>query len=74
MGRVTSEPVPAAAGTCPFCHAPVSAEDAHCPSCGWALAGVEGRPGPYSTRALWWTVAGFVAVYVLTLGIVVLTH
>jgi hypothetical protein len=46
----------------------------HCPECGWSLAGVDGRPGPYSRSALWWTVAGFVAVYMITLGIVALTH
>ncbi len=38
------------------------------------LAGVGGRPGAYSRLALWWTVAGFVAVYVLVLAVVALTR
>jgi hypothetical protein len=71
---VTSEPVPIGGGGCPLCATEVDESATYCPECGWSLAGVDGRPGPYSRSALWWTVAGFVAVYVITLGIVALTH
>jgi hypothetical protein len=35
---------------------------------------VDGRPGPYSKVALWWTGGGLLAVYLITLAIVALTH
>jgi hypothetical protein len=35
---------------------------------------VNGRPGPYSKVALWWTGVGLLAVYLITLAIVALTH
>ena len=38
------------------------------------MAGVDGRPGPYSRRTLWWTGGGFLAIYLITLAIVALTH
>jgi len=50
------------------------ASDERCPSCGFALAGVDGRPGPFSRTVLWWSVAGFAAVYLATLAIVVVTR
>jgi hypothetical protein len=39
-----------------------------------SLAGVDGRPGPYSKAALWWTGGGFLVIYLITLAIVTLTH
>ena len=69
-----SEPAPATGGTCPLCATPVGGETPRCPECGWSLAGVDGRPGPYSKAALCWTGAGLLAVYLITLAIVVLTH
>jgi hypothetical protein len=71
---VTMEPAPAADGACPLCDAAVAVDARRCPACGWSLAGVDGRPGPYSARALWWTGAGFLVVYLITLAIVGLTH
>jgi len=71
---VTTEPVPTAEGACPLCGVAVAVEARRCPACGWSLAGVDGRPGPFSVRALWWTGAGFLAVYLITLAIVALTH
>jgi zinc-ribbon domain len=68
-------PSPAAASAvCPVCGAPVAPEDARCPACGYDLAGVDGRPGAYSRWALWWTVAGFVAIYAIVLVIVAITN
>jgi hypothetical protein len=69
-----SEPAPATSGTCPLCATAVGDETQRCPECGWSLAGVDGRPGPYSKVALWWTGGGLLAVYLITLAIVALTH
>ena len=66
-----TEPGP---GLCPVCSALVEAADTRCPECGYDLAGVAGRPGAYSRRALWWTVAGFVAIYVIVLAVVIATN
>jgi hypothetical protein len=72
---VTAEPSPPlASGTCPLCATATFADDERCPSCGFALAGVEGRPGPFSRTVLWWSIVGFVAVYLATLAIVVVTR
>ena len=71
---MTSEPVPTAEAACPLCGFAVAIEARRCQACGWSLAGVDGRPGPFSARALWWTGAGFLAVYLITLAIVALTH
>ena len=46
-----------------MCGAPVAAEAMRCGNCGYHLAGVDGRPGPFNRRALWWSVAGLLAVY-----------
>jgi hypothetical protein len=45
-----------------------------CGSCGYHLAGVAGRPGPFSRRALWWSAASLLAVYLLTLLVVALAR
>ena len=72
---MTPEPSPPlATGTCPLCATATMAGDQRCPACGFALAGVDGRPGPFSRTVLWWSVAGFVAVYLLTLAVVVVTR
>jgi hypothetical protein len=72
---VTPEPSPPlATGTCPLCATATMAVDQRCPACGYALAGVDGRPGPFSRIVLWWSIAGFVAVYLLTLAVVVVTR
>jgi predicted amidophosphoribosyltransferase len=60
--------------TCPLCDQPVSPADERCAACGYHLAGVGGRPGPFSRAALWWTAAGLVFVYLVTLLIVALTN
>ena len=53
---MTSEPIPAGGGGCPLCGVAVGADARRCPACGWSLAGVDGRPGPFSARTLWWIV------------------
>ena len=67
--RVEPEP-----GVCPVCSTLVAATDARCPVCNYDLAGVAGRPGAYSRAALWWTVVGFVAVYLVVLLVVIATN
>jgi len=65
------EPV---AGTCPQCGNAVAQVLVRCGSCGFDLAGVDGRPGPFSRATLLWTAIGFLAVYLVTLGIVALAR
>ena len=62
------------ASVCPLCATPVRPGMERCPECGYSLAGVGDRPGAYSRAALWWTVAAFVAVYVLVLAVVAATR
>lgn len=41
-----------------------------CPSCGYHLAGVDGRPGPLDRAALIWTTAGLALAYALAVLVV----
>lgn len=61
-------------GACPLCGAPVEGAARRCPDCGLDLAGVGGRPGAYSRPVLWWTVAGFLAIYVVVVVVVALAN
>jgi hypothetical protein len=71
MPEAIPEPV---TGTCPLCGNPVAAVLVRCSSCGFSLAGVDGRPGPFSRATLLWTAIGFLAVYLVTLGVVALAR
>jgi predicted amidophosphoribosyltransferase len=75
---VSAEPTPTAGpdpGTvCPLCATPVATVAKRCPECGYSLAGVGTRSSAYSRAALWWTVAAFVAVYVVVLAVVAATR
>jgi len=75
---VSAQPEPPRAedlsGLCPVCSTPVTPSERRCPTCNYDLAGVAGRPGAYSRMALWWTVAGFVVVYLVVLAIVIATN
>jgi predicted amidophosphoribosyltransferase len=77
-GLVSAQPEPPRiedrSGLCPVCSTPVAASETRCPACNYDLAGVAGRPGAYSRMALWWTVAGFVVVYLIVVGIVIATN
>jgi hypothetical protein len=53
-----------------LCGLAVAADAARCAACGYHLAGIDGRPGPLTRSALWWTTAALALVYVLTLIIV----
>ena len=61
-------------GTCPLCGVATSADLERCASCGYALAGVDGRPAAFSRATLLWTSIGFLAVYLITLAIVIATR
>jgi hypothetical protein len=72
---MTAEPSqPLATGTCPLCRGATFRTEERCGSCGFALAGVDGRPSAFSRTALWWSIAVFASVYVITLAIVALTR
>ncbi len=64
-------PGPAA---CPVCSTPVSDLLDRCPECGYDLAGVAPRASAYSRTALVWTIAAFVAIYVVILVVVALAN
>jgi len=69
--EAVSEPAP---GTCPLCGVITSPGLERCASCGYALAGVGGRPSAFSRATLLWTSIGFLAVYLVTLAIVLVTR
>lgn len=72
---MTAEPNPAPVpDVCPLCSSAIGAEARRCPECGYHLAGIGGRPGPFAQPMLWFTAIGFLAVYLGTLAIVALTH
>ena len=72
---MTAEPTPPlTSGTCPLCGAAITVSEQRCERCGFALAGVDGRPAAFSRTALWWSIAVFAVVYVLTLAIVAMTR
>jgi hypothetical protein len=56
--------VPAPDG-CPLCGGAVRADAERCGSCGYHLAGLGDRPGPFDRVALAWTVTGFAIIYVV---------
>jgi hypothetical protein len=67
-GADVSEAV--SASECPLCGATVQASELRCPQCNMTLAGIDGRPGPFSRRALWAWVAALLVVYLVALVIV----
>jgi hypothetical protein len=65
---------PGPASPCPLCGVDVEAGFPRCATCGYDLAGVDGRPGAYTRAVFWWTAMGFLAVYLITLAIVAFTR
>lgn len=72
-GAVGPPPPAVAPGACPLCGTPVAAGVDRCPDCGCSLMGVDGRPGPFSRRTLWWWAGALLAIYLVVLGIVAAT-
>ena len=56
---------------CPLCGAPVGSDDERCPACNMTLAGVGGRPAPFTRWSLWRWAAALLAIYLLVLVVVV---
>lgn len=72
---MTPEPnPPPVPDVCPLCATAIGADARRCSGCGYHLAGIGGRPGPFAQPVLWLTAIGFLAVYLGTLAIVALTH
>jgi hypothetical protein len=71
-----SQPLPAtpADTKCPVCGRDVPATQMRCPTCGYHVGGLAGRPGPWTRAELWWTAAFLLAVYAVTLVIVALAR
>lgn len=70
-----ASPVPEQArGICPLCATLAPPEIDRCQSCGYALAGVDGRPAAFSRVTLLWASIGFFATYLVTLAIVAATR
>jgi hypothetical protein len=77
---VTADPFPAdppppeRTGTsrCPLCGRSVQASDVRCPECNMTLAGTGGRPGPFSSRALWLWAGALLLIYLVALAVVAL--
>lgn len=70
----SSEPsVPATTvSACPLCGATVQANELRCPSCNMTLAGVGGRPGPFSRRVLWCWAGALLLIYLVVVAVVAL--
>jgi hypothetical protein len=72
---MNAQPVPEElSGPCPLCGESVAVEFPRCGACGFDLAGVGGRPGPFTRTVFWLTAMGFLAVYLVTLAIVAFTR
>jgi hypothetical protein len=56
---------------CPLCGARVVPVDERCRECNMTLAGIGGRPDPFTRRSLWRWAGGLLAIYVLVLLVVV---
>lgn len=67
-----TEPAVSASDECPLCEQTIGVGIDVCPSCGLHLEGVGGRP-VYTQPLFWWTAMGFLAVYLITLAVVVAT-
>jgi hypothetical protein len=73
-----SVPDPQTAGSravvCPLCGAPILATDERCRECNMTLAGVAGRPAPFTRLSVWRWAAGLLAIYLVVLVVVALVR
>jgi hypothetical protein len=65
---------PAPVTECPLCGTALAPDATRCTQCGYHLVGIPGRPTPWTKPALWWTAAGLLIVYAITLLIVALAR
>ncbi len=61
-------------GACALCGSPLGADDERCRMCGMVVGIGPGNPNPFSRGALWATIGGLVAIYVVVLVIVVVLN
>jgi hypothetical protein len=59
---------------CPLCGTPVSPGDERCRACNMTLAGVGGRPAPFTRASLWRWAAGLLVIYLAVLVVVALVR
>ena len=72
-GSVPQPPPPGGVvSACPLCGAPVPATELRCPRCNMTLAGIDGRPGPFSRTVLFVWAAALVVIYLVVLVVVAL--
>ena len=69
-GASNAAPSAVVASACPLCGRVVQPTELRCPSCNMTLAGVGGRPGPFSRRVLWMWALALLAIYLVVLAIV----
>jgi hypothetical protein len=74
MSLPDPQPAPSPAVVCPLCGAPVVPGDERCRACNMTLAGVAGRPQPFTRRSLWRWAAGLLAIYLVILVVVALVR
>jgi len=73
--QAASPPPPPPGGlvsVCPLCGAPVQASELRCPRCNMTLAGIDGRPGPFSRAVLLGWAATLLVIYAVVLAVVAL--
>ena len=57
---------------CPLCGASVQATELRCPRCNMTLAGIDGRPGPFSRSVLLAWAGALLVIYLVVLAVVAL--
>jgi hypothetical protein len=62
------------AGACALCGTPLVAGGDRCRMCGMVVGIGPGNPNPFSRGALWATIGGLVAIYVVVLVFVALLN
>jgi len=61
-----------AVSECPLCGAEVQANELRCPRCNMTLAGIDGRPGPFSRAVLLAWAGALLLIYAAVLVVVAL--
>ncbi len=65
---------PSDAGVCALCGTPLTVDPERCRMCGMVVGIGPESPSPFSRPALWATLGGLVAIYVVVLILVVALH
>jgi hypothetical protein len=62
------------AGVCTLCGTPLGTGGERCPMCGMVIGIGPGTPNPFTQAALWATIGGLLAIYVVVLLLVVVLN